>query len=241
MKAYIQTHKNGTYININAFNAAVGLESLGFEICKYVDTDEVLDTDPESLFVGGVGMIRKRLRTLGFPANDEIEYPESLRPFLNRKVWKSTLNEIIKGKVTDIFIKPVQTKLFPGKVIREFKDLIGLNFKEEVEIWCSEAVNLRTEWRCFVRYQALLDVRFYKGAWDSQLNLSVVNEAIASYQNQPAAYCLDFGVDEKGKHYLVEVNDGHSLGSYGMGAISYAKFLSARWAEMTETEDFLHF
>ena len=44
-----------------------------------------------------------------------------------------------------------------------------------------------------------------------------------------------------GKHYLNEVNDGHSLGSYGMGAVSYAKFLSARWSELTETEDLLNF
>ena len=110
-----------------------------------------------------------------------------------------------------------------------------------MEVWCSEIIHLVTEWRCFVRYGKIWDVRYYKGAWDSKLNLTIVNNAISKFTNQPAAYCLDFGVDAEGKHYLIEVNDGHSLGTYGMGAISYAKFLSARWSELTETKDLLNF
>ena len=56
-----------------------------------------------------------------------------------------------------------------------------------------------------MRYKTLLDVRFYKGAWDSRLDLSIVNDAIAKFTSQPAAYCLDFGVDANGKYYLIEV------------------------------------
>jgi len=241
MKAYIQTDKNGDYYNVNAFIAAVGFSSLDFEVFKYYDANEVIEKDRDAIFVGGVGMVRKRLHSLGIEKQDEIEYPTELLEFLNRKVWTSTLNQIITEEQTGVFIKPVKTKLFQGKVINHFKDLIGLNYENDIEIWCSEVVNIVTEWRCFVRYQELMDVRFYKGRWDSQLDLDVVNDAIRKYKNQPKSYCLDFGVDKDGKHYLIEVNDGHSLGSYGMGAISYAKFLSARWSELTETEDLLYF
>jgi hypothetical protein len=241
MKAYIQTDQEGDYYNVNAFIAAVGFKSLGFEIHKYVDAAEVVETDKSAIFVGGVGNVRKRLVTIGINKADEIEYPTELEEFLNRNVWTSTLKQIITNQTTGIFIKPLETKLFPGKVINSFSDLIGLNFDEEVSIWCSDIIHIVTEWRCFVRYNNLLDVRYYKGNWDSQLDLKIVNDAILKYKNQPAAYCLDFGVDSDGKHYLIEVNDGHSLGTYGMGAISYAKFLSARWSELTDTEDFLNF
>lgn len=241
MKAYIQTHPNGDYYNVNAFVAAVGFDALGFEVVKYADVGDLHDLDKTAIVVGGVGMVRKRLEQLGIPRPAEIEYPAELQPFLNRKVWASTLEQVIQAEQYGIFIKPVETKLFAGKVITEFKDFIGLRYDRPVEIWCSEAVPLLTEWRCFVRYRTLLDVRYYKGAWDSQLDLSIVQAAIEAYHSQPAAYCLDFGVDAQGKYYLVEVNDGHSLGSYGMGAVSYAKFLSARWSELTETEDLLHF
>lgn len=241
MKAYIQTDKDGDYYNVNAFIAAVGFNSLGFEVFKYFDTNEIQDKERDSIFVGGVGMVRKRLEHLGIDKQNEIEYPIELRGFLNRKVWKSSLKQIIKDESSNIFIKPVETKLFQGKVINGFKDFIGLNYDRDVEIWCSDLIDVVTEWRCFVRYGVIVDVRYYKGVWDSNINLEIVNDAISKFKNQPVSYCLDFGVDSAGKHYLIEVNDGHSLGSYGMGAITYAKFLSARWCELTETEDQLNF
>ncbi|MEO1436194.1 MAG: ATP-grasp domain-containing protein [Bacteroidota bacterium] len=241
MRAFIQTHKNGDYYNVNTYLASVGFDSLGFETHKYVDAAEVEDKDKASIFVGGVGMVRERLQILGIDIPKEIEYPEALRPFLHRKIWKSSLQQVLKEERTNIFIKPVETKRFLGKVIHQLSDFIGLPIGEDLPVWCSEVVDLRTEWRCFVRYGTLLDVRYYKGAWDSRLDLNIVKEAIASFSDQPTSYCLDFGVDASGQHYLVEVNDGHSLGSYGMGAISYAKFLSARWSELTQTEDRLNF
>ena len=241
MKAYIQTDKCGDYYNVNAFVASVGFHSLGFEVIRYFDAKNVKEDERDAIFVGGVGMVRKRLEALGISKQDEIEYPNELREFLNRKVWTSTLNQIIKEERTSILIKPIETKLFQGKVISNFKDFIGLNYDKEVKIWCSEVIKVVTEWRCFVRYGALLDVRYYKGAWDSRLDLKIVNTAISTFTSQPAAYCLDFGIDDNGKYFLIEVNDGHSLGSYGMGAISYAKFLSARWSELTKTKDMLDF
>ncbi|MEO0899125.1 MAG: ATP-grasp domain-containing protein [Bacteroidota bacterium] len=241
MKAYIQTNKEGDFYNVNAFIASVGFQSLGFEVIKYADSLEVYEPDRAAVFVGGISMVRKRLRTLGIEKPDEIEYPEELTSFLHRRVWKSTLKDVIQSGRKGIFIKPVETKLFAGKVITGFKDFIGLGYDREVSIWCSEVVDLVTEWRCFIRYGRLLDVRYYKGAWDSKLDLSVVENAIKAFTTQPAAFCLDFGVDKEGKYYLVEVNDGHSLGTYGIGAISYAKFLSARWSELTATEDMLNF
>ncbi len=52
---------------------------------------------------------------------------------------------------------------------------------------------------------------------------------------------VSFGIDENNTMRLVEVNDGHSLGTYGIGAVKYAKFLSARWAELTDTRDYANF
>jgi len=186
-------------------------------------------------------MVRKRLKHLGIHKPDEIEYPEELNPFLKRKVWQATLKDIIRENKTGIFIKPIETKLFTGKVISGFRDFIGLNYDREVKIWCSEVIRFETEWRCFVRYRELIDVRRYKGAWNQKIDVDVVKKAIETYRSQPAAYCLDFGIDRSGNYALVEVNDGHSLGTYGIGAISYAKFLSARWCELTGTADPLNF
>jgi hypothetical protein len=219
----------------------VGFDALGFEIENYIDAETITDLDKELIFVGGIGSIRKRLKKLNITIPDEIEYPTELTSMLGRRVWKSTLKEIMNENQFPLFVKPIQTKLFTGKVISEFKDFIGLNFDETVPIWCSEVINFETEWRCFIRYNVLLDVRYYKGKWDNKIDLKMVSEAISSYKSQPKSYSLDIGIDSNGKCHLVEVNDGHSLGTYGIGPITYAKFLSARWSELTQTEDYLKF
>ena len=140
-----------------------------------------------------------------------------------------------------LFAKPIQTKLFTGKIMSEFKDFIGLKFDETVPVWCSEVINFETEWRCFIRYGEILDIRYYKGKWDNKIDLKMVSDAISAFKSQPKSFSLDVGIDVNGKCHLVEVNDGHSLGTYGIGPNTYAKFLSARWAELTDTEDFLKF
>ena len=48
---------------------------------------------------------------------------------------------------------------------------------------------------------------------------------------------MDFCLTDDGRTLLIEVNDGYSLGCYGMFALKYAKFLITRWAELTDTLD----
>jgi hypothetical protein len=244
MKAYIQTDKRGEFYNVNAFIANEGFKNFGFEIEKFVDADEISNKNPENIIVGGIGNVRKRLQNLNIiRENKEIDYPEELKPFLKRKIWTSSINEIFNKKEWNIFIKPqTETKLFAGKVIKSEMDLLGLIDEEnDIKIWCSELVNFKTEWRCFIRYKEILDIRRYKGDWDTKIDVKTVLSAINSFTSQPNSYALDFGLNENGEMFLVEVNDGHSLGTYGISSAHYAKFLSARWSELTETEDFLNF
>ena len=244
MKAYIQTDKNGEFYNVNAFIANEGFKNFGFEIEKFVDADEISNKNPENIIVGGIGNVRKRLQNLNIiRENKEIDYPEELKPFLKRKIWTSSINEIFNKKEWNIFIKPqTETKLFAGKVIKSEMDLLGLIDEEnDIKIWCSELVNFKTEWRCFIRYKEILDIRRYKGDWDTKIDVKTVLLAINSFTSQPNSYALDFGLNENGEMFLVEVNDGHSLGTYGISSAHYAKFLSARWSELTETEDYLNF
>lgn len=245
MKAYIQTTPAGDFFNVNAFIAEEGFRNLGWETIKYVNAAEITDMDREAVVVGGIANVRKRLELLGFQRTTaEIDYPEELIPYLGRKVWSTTLEALFHGSESwDLFVKPKEeTKKFTGKVMRSYKDFTGMIDPENpTKIWCSELVDFKTEWRCFIRYGEILDIRRYKGDWDTKPDLAVIRRAIADFKSAPAAYALDFGIDAHGEMKLVEVNDGHSLGTYGIGSISYAKFLSARWAELTNTKDYAHF
>ncbi|MNO58911.1 hypothetical protein D3C76_494860 [compost metagenome] len=242
MRAYIQTDKNGDFYNVNAFIANEGFTSLGWETIKFYDIKEIQENNPEDLVVGGIGNVRRRLALLGVERKQgEIDYPASLTDYLGRKVWATTIQELFENKQQwNVFIKPKDTtKKFAGKVVKEYKDFIGLVENEVTNIWCSEKVDFITEWRCFIRYGQILDIRYYKGAWDSKLDLSIVKNAVRDFVDAPAAYGMDFGIDQAGNMKLVEINDGHSLGTYGTSPLNYAKFLSARWSELTGTTDYL--
>lgn len=243
MRAFIQTNQIGEFYNVNGFVAYEGFTAFGYEVIKFRDLSEIENNDPEDIVVGGIGNVRKRLEQLGCPKQGgEIDYPSSLTPFLGRNLWTSTLQQLISDEQGwNIFIKPKDTtKKFAGKVIREYKDFIGLlDENEDTAVWCSDIVDFKTEWRCFIRYGEILDIRYYKGDWDSKLDLSVVKNAIQDFHDAPSAYSMDFGVDLDGVMKLIEINDGHSLGSYGISPSNYAKFLSARWTEMTGTTDYL--
>ncbi|MDR6404969.1 hypothetical protein J2W57_001112 [Chryseobacterium ginsenosidimutans] len=147
MKAYIQTDKRSEFYNVNAFIANEGFKNFGFEIEKFVDADEISNKNPENIIAGGIGNVRKRLQNLNIiRENKEIDYPEELKPFLKRKIWTSSINEIFNKKEWNIFIKPqTETKLFAGKVIKSEMDLLGLIDEEnDIKIWCSELVNFKT-------------------------------------------------------------------------------------------------
>lgn len=245
MKAYIQANEKGDYYNVNAFIANEGFSSLGFETVKFIDIMEIEDNNPEDILVGGIGNVRKRLEILGLKRNqEEIDYPKCLSAYFGRKIWTTTIQELFANNQNwNVFIKPKDiTKLFAARVVREYKDFIGLvKSDQDINIWCSEVVDFVTEWRCFIRYGQILDVRYYKGAWNSKLDLGIIKRAVRDYKDAPAAYSLDFGIDKDGIMKLVEINDGHSLGTYGISPINYAKFLTARWSELTNTVDHLRY
>ncbi len=110
-------------------------------------------------------------------------------------------------------------------------------YGEDPEILCSDVVNFVAEWRCFVRYGNILDVRRYRGDWRLHCDYRVIDNIVKQFKSAPKGYAVDIGVTDKGETLLIEVNDGYALGHYGLSSLDYAKLLSARWSELTNTTD----
>jgi hypothetical protein len=237
MKAHIQ-FRGSLPMGPSAFAALYGFKDMGIECLSFRSLNEILDSSPAEIVVGGIGIVRDRLQLLGV-CTDEIDYPAELHSFLGRRVWSSTIDTVSDHpEWWPIFVKPVEGKRFTGRVVNGTADLVGCGTcGEDVDVTCSEVRRFVAEWRCFVRKGRILDVRPYRGSWRISLDTTFVEEAVASYSAAPAGYAADFGVTEKGETLLVEVNDGYSLGSYGLEPHAYAALLAARWAELTQTDD----
>lgn len=243
MRAFIQcTVSNNMLepINPNVFNAYKGLEDMGFECVKFSTLQDLADYyhSRGELIVGGIGIIRKRLKAFDIDPIT-VDYPEELKEFLGRTIRESTLSNIANNPETwPIFIKSKEQKRITGKVIRNVSDLVGLGYQEEnPEIYISEVMDFVSEYRVFVRYGEVLDCKHYWGDPMVFPDAAIIKAAISKYQSAPDAYGIDFAVTKEGKTVLIEVNDAWALGCYGLEMHLYAKFLITRWAQITNTID----
>ena len=140
-----------------------------------------------------------------------------------------------------VFIKPVEEKIAPGIVVKKWEDPeadYGM-LEPQTMVYCSEPVEFISEWRCFLLYGKIAGIQFYYGDRAAECDRDVIEAAVRAYPNMPAGCALDFGVTSSGGTLLIEMNDGYSLGSYGLEPALYAKLLAARWAELNGTEDVL--
>lgn len=238
MKVYIQCDFRGLPFNETIYNAYLGFQEMGAETVFYSKRIELADVEREDIIVGGLGPSKWRLDNLGceYP---ELDYPEEITSYLGRRVWTSKINTISSHPETwPVFVKPYVDKFFTGRVVNSTKDLIGCgSCYEDFDVICSDVINIVAEWRAFVRYGKIIDVRRYKGDWKTHYDPKVIEDCVRDYKSKPAGCALDFGVTAEGRTVLVEVNDGFCIGSYGLFHIDYAKLLSARWAELTGTKD----
>ena len=238
MRVFIKTDMNGLPETETDYTAWQGFENLGFRPTFFNSERELEECRPDDLIVAGVSVTKRRLAAYGVLV-PEYDYPEELKDLLGRNVWTDTLEGVLsKPETWPVFVKPVRDKAFVGFVLRKETDVPRLrDTRRDEPVLCSEIVDFRREWRVFVRYGNVLDVRPYGGDWHYQYDSDVIDRAVARYVNAPAGYAMDFGVTGTGQTLLVEVNDGFALGSYGIDPVEYARLLSARWCELVGIHD----
>ncbi|MBE5807029.1 MAG: DUF4343 domain-containing protein [Clostridiales bacterium] len=238
MRIFIQSTPSGIPKSHNFFIADQGFREMGFETQYFATLEELSGCRPDDLIVGGIGAVRGKLEEYGIDL-PRLDYPEELKKYLGRRIWRSTIEQVLADTENrPVFVKPVREKRFTGMVLRKESDCPKLSYCQEGEpVICSEVVEFLREWRAFVRYGKVLDIRPYYGDWKHHFNSTTIEHAIADFTTAPAGYAMDFGFAADGRTLLVEVNDGYSLGSYGLQAIDYAKLLSARWCELVGIHD----
>lgn len=242
MRVFIPKGKNNLFISNeiiteNTYAAFFGFSVMGWEVVFY-EGDPPERLSREDVVVGFITQVKMALRNLNIEPPAEIDYPEELQVFLQRKVWKDSLHRIYTTpEAWPVFVKPVKGKQFDGKLITSLKDLIGIGSQEDREIWCSEPVEFLSEYRCFIKYDKVIDVRRYKGDYKIFPNLYILTRCLEEYKNPPNAYTIDIGVASTGETKLIEINDGFAMGSYGLSPVEYAKMISARWSQLTDTVD----
>ncbi|WP_196888334.1 ATP-grasp domain-containing protein [Aureivirga sp. CE67] len=241
-KALIHEYGNGK-LEIEHENIVQVLESrdIPYELftSKKLHRNQ-LKLNKNTLVVGDHSVMETVFKRLKFSCQNN-SYPESLKPFLKRNVWESSLtrlfNESLEKDISDIFIKPKnKTKLFTGFVLNSSFDLFQLeNYSKSTKLYCSEIVDWLSEFRVFVINSKIVGIKNYAGNPEIKLDLKEVEKAIKVFEKsdeKTAAYGIDFGVLSNGETALIEWNDGFALGSYNLEKEIYTDLIMTRWKEI---------
>jgi ATP-grasp domain-containing protein len=238
MTVYIQ-YKDGNPTNVNTFAAREGFRLLGHEIVGFEASElEALPLSPDSIVCGYVGIAHRALARIGAPSPDFATLPAALAHLYGRSIRESTLGEV-RAASAPLFLKPLREhKAFTGHVRRgELDDLNRTaHLADDFAVVVSDVVTFLAEWRCFLLDRECVGARPYAGSFRaSPPDWSVLDAALAALgPKAPAGFAIDLGVLDDGRTVVVELNDGYSLGTYGLPPVPYAQLLEARWKELVQ-------
>ena len=189
--------------------------------------------------IGSIPSVHGALRHIGIDPPIPNDYPDVLQQHLRRKIKRTTLAHLRhRLDSSPIFVKPaLALKKFIGRVVYDDRDLpFSPYVSEHTEVWFSEIVTWKTEYRIYVIQGKIVAANHYSGDPTWQVDFEVVEAAIKAFEDQdaPSAYGIDFGVLESGETALVEVNDAYALGAYGISGEDYTRLVLTRWKELTQ-------
>lgn len=198
-----------------------------------------------TLVAGSIPVVIQALKQLKVEIPRPNDYPDSLQPWFKRRIWPTTVGNVLHSATRSwnrpLFIKPRENlKRFTGKAFESESDVWELSrLSKHTPVWCAEVVRWLAEYRVFVVKSSVRGIRWYAGDAHCPLDETVVTEALRAFETSGeahAAYAIDFGVLETGETALVEVNDGFSIGAYGLDRGLYAEFTLTRWLELMSSQ-----
>ena len=90
---YEKMTQQGLSSNVNFHAAVEGFLHMGFHVIEVTDVHQIPSDDVESVVLGSISFVHAVLGNLGKTYPTDLDYPETLQPFLGRRVWASTINE----------------------------------------------------------------------------------------------------------------------------------------------------
>jgi hypothetical protein len=129
MKAFIQKHQE-EFANISTMTAFLGFREKGYAITTFEYPElAALPLDDDCIVCGGIPVVLAALKQLGVTPPELPSILAQIAAFADRQIGTATLGEV-RSRVNageSLFVKPLPAdrKLFPGKVMTEFRDLIA--------------------------------------------------------------------------------------------------------------------
>jgi len=168
--------------------------------------------------IGSVEFVTGHMKKYhGVEAVKPLNIPEELYPFAKRMVTRVERSEIWKllFKYENLFIKD-------DDKIKGFSDICNCHTNLPVcNYLVSELINIKSEWRCFVRNGELLDIKCYSGEFDVLPDIAEIKRMIEAYKSAPPSYTIDVAITDDNQTVIIECHNFFSCGLYGFNDYRY--------------------
>jgi hypothetical protein len=252
MRAFVQQVKQDSAIYLASIEAAHWFWERGYEVVWFRfpeiaagALDDWLLNHPEEMVVrGSVESIRSLLARANRPEPPVFDLPSSLSPWIGRFTWETTMGEVRNQVDSEVsfnpfHIKPLKhQKLFKGTVVYGLRDLIAsASIPDNTPVLAQQKIEFASEWRAYILRDKILGVCNYKGDPLIFPVAEMMKDALEAFSERPIAFAMDWGITVAGHMLLVEVNDGYSLGNYGLAGMPFTAMIEARWRQLMGLED----
>lgn len=240
-KVYIES-PDGVYPTLNeGWVALEGWRNRGLYPIMFEDIMEV-PAQRTNIVVASVNNTITFLERLGIKVPLALNIPEEIEVFAGRKINRGYTLDKFKTSFWSypIFVKGAgfAKRIYP-EIIKSDADrdnypnkFLNQEYSIDEPLLISSVENFVSEWRVYVTKGEIQGIFNYSGDMFDFPNTGVIHHCIDQYKSAPAGYGIDFGITNYGSTKLIEVNDGWSLGNYGLEPNKYIKLLSARWLEL---------
>lgn len=227
--------------NYNIANSLMGFLEMGINTKGYFRVDEIYnDFQFGDILLDGIDQVEYVLKKFDIVLEDE-NYPEILQPYMGRKVWKDTINNInTHPELWGNFVKPIKDKRFTGHIINSPKDLIGCgSVYENYEVLVSEPVEFVYECRGFVYYDEMIDLRPYKGDYTymQYIDTNVIKQAMEDWkkwEDRPMVCSLDWGIIREKAKINKEFKTNYTMSSNFYGEKTKNKYYNEKFNKIVE-------
>lgn len=219
-------------------SAFLGCRSNGSNIKLFEDIDEV-PLNRYTVLIASIENTHKWMEGMDWKIPKSMTIPEELHhpKFLGRTIIKMFLGEALNLTRFPYFIKSYELKKFIPGVITSEKDKKWFNsdkIGQDEVVLVSDVLDFISEYRIYVLDSKMIGCYYYNGDFKYYPDLELAEEIIKEYTEAPKFYSIDLGITSNKETFLIECNDGYSLGNYGLSPKLYTRGLISRWRQLLE-------
>jgi hypothetical protein len=231
--------KDPIYWSFRCRQIAEAFEKKNYKISIFKkDTLSKNILDVRTPVAGSISSVRTALKLLGIVPPKNVDIPEELAKFTNRKIWESTSTEVFNNQKV-VHVKSLhEQKKFVGFVYDPTAEWMSdkiASLPKHYPLLVSQVVKFAAETRVYVLDKQIINEDHIRTLLSTGANsfIALAKQIIKEYTQAPRAWVVDIAWMNNHCWSLVEINSAWSSCVNKLNPEMRAQFYQTAWNDLT--------